>query len=553
MPKPSNANATHGTSHAAAMLNQDNLAQHTQHHQELDESRDFVREFLDTLDPFSAPLSEPGLEPVELMPDIVLRSPSTDSRPRTQDSPQQQKQQQQRLNIRPAQQSLQHQQQSQQQNQPHKQNKHQLVPPIQQQYQPNSNVDKSKRKKVVKGQQEPQKRMMESRPIIQEDRKHPVDGTRLKDGSGAVAKDDTRQSKKRKQQVDDVEQGVQSLEIRDPHSDYPSSREKRKRQTEGTATKPKAPKATKGKQAKSRLVQDDRHASNQQDEDRRKDPGRRAPLHDLADNQSDDGHDHHNQRRHRRHHLLPVHQQKSEFAVNNKPGKTDSNKPRKILTQSSLIMNQFVSPNISRERITIPGKLDHLGIFKKGKASKKTTIQRDLGNEFSEDAFFNQRTDSRGSRISGRRQEQVIKSAYFTDEKQDQDGHTASKSSSSYGNKSEHEQFNRASIASSVDNVDPKADVKKRAIASTPHVDRHRRDRQSVLSYHSSTHSNQQQLSRANTHRSASTTAQVSSQPLEDALDSLLEINERYHASTVVIEAKLNQQTLTVVQFAHYN
>lgn len=253
MPKPSTSHAAHGSSHTAAMLNQDNLAQHTQHHQELDESRDFVREFLDTLDPSSAPQSDPGLEPVELTPDIMLRSPSTGSKSRGYDSSQ-------RLNIRPAQQQQTSQQQSQHQhlnqNQQNRQNKYQQQQPQNQGQQQlahsNSNSpDKSKRKKVSKEHQDSPKRTHhEPQPILQESRKHPVSMTRRKEGNGAVGKDDTRQSKKRKLDVDDVEQGVQDLEIRNSHSiNNPSSRDKRKRQTDGASTRPKGPTATtKGKQ-----------------------------------------------------------------------------------------------------------------------------------------------------------------------------------------------------------------------------------------------------------------------------------------------------------------
>lgn len=251
MPKPSTSHAVHGSSHTAAMLNQDNLALHTQHHQELDESRDFVREFLDTLDPSSAPQSDPGLEPVELTPDIVLRSPSTESKSRGYDSPQ-------RLNIRPAQQQqpsqLQPQHQHQNQNQPHRQNKsqQQLSQNLGQQPEAQSNSpDKSKRKKVSKEHQESPKRTPhDPQPILQESRKHPVSTTRRKEGNGAVGKDDTRQSKKRKLDVDDVEQGVQDLEIRNSHSNNnPSSRDKRKRQADGASTRPKGQTtATKGKQ-----------------------------------------------------------------------------------------------------------------------------------------------------------------------------------------------------------------------------------------------------------------------------------------------------------------
>ncbi|KAK5821253.1 hypothetical protein F5H01DRAFT_340286 [Linnemannia elongata] len=536
MPKPSNSHASHGSSHTAAILNQDNLAQHTQHHQELDESRDFVQEFLDTLDPFSAPQSDPGLEPVELTPDIVLRSPSTESKSRGYDSPQ-------RLNIRPAPQQQTSQLQPQHQhlnlNQQHRQTKYQQQLPQnqgQQQQAHSNNPDKSKRKKVSKERQESPKRTHhEPQPILQESRKHPLSTTRRKEGNGTAGKDDARQSKKRKQNVDEVEQGVQDLEIRDLHStNNPSSRDKRKRQTEGASTKPKRPTTTtKGKQAKNRHAQDDRHASNQQDEDRRKDHGRRAPLQDLADNQSNNSNEHHLNRSHRhqrqhRHDLAhSTIRQSYNPAVKDNAWRKDSNKPRKILTQGSLIMNQFASSNVSRERITIPGKTDHLGIFKKGKASKRTTVQRDVGNEFSEDAFLNQPAVSRESRLNGRRHEQLVTSAYFTSAKQD-DNASASKSGSSYGNRNIHEPSKSASTASSVHNLNTKPVLQKRNVASTHHTSRYARGHQDAPSYHSSTNSNQQQLpNRTNTDGSAPTPIHVTTpEPLEDVIDTLLETSE---------------------------
>ncbi|KAG0310942.1 hypothetical protein BGZ97_012208 [Linnemannia gamsii] len=495
------------------MLNQDNLAQHTQHHQELDESRDFVREFLETLDPSSAPQSDPGLEPVELTPDIVLRSPSVESKSRASYEPPQ------RLTIRPAQQQTSSQYQNQ--NQQYKQSRQQQQQPLQihgQQQAPNNGLDKSKKKKKVSKEhmELPKRTHHESQPILQDNRKRPVSTTRRKEGNGVVGKDDTRQSKKRKQDVDDVEQGVHDLEIHDPHAtNNTSSRVKRKRQMEGSSTKLKGATTTKGKQVKNRFVQDDRRASNQQDEDRRKDQGRRAPSHDLADNRSDTSHEHQHNRDHQRqhqHHLpLSAFRQNSDSMVKDNAGKKDSNKPRKILTQDSLIMN-------------IPGKLNHLGIFKKGKASKKTTVQQGAGNEFSEDAFLNQRTDSRESRIGGRLHEQVVTSAYFTNASQNDHAAAASKSSPSYGSRGTHKQSKSASTVSSVHSRATKPAVQKRAVASTHRNRRHGRDHSDAMSVHSSANNDQQQLNRTNTYGTASTMTHVTtSEPLEDALDTLLE------------------------------
>ncbi|KAF9907633.1 hypothetical protein EC991_010752 [Linnemannia zychae] len=477
MPKPSTTHAVRGSGLISVLLNQNNLAQHTQHHQELDESRDFVQEFLDTLDPLSAPQTDPGLEPVELTPDIVLRSPNAVSKPRTHESMQHQQRHQQRQNIRSTQQSSQNHQS--QQHQQHQQNKYQQATLIQQQHRSNNTQDKSKRKKVIKSHQEPLKRPNESRLILQDERKHLIDGTRRNEGNGTVMKEDTRKGKKRKQAPEDVEEGVQNLEIRDPYTNHSSSREKRICQTEGTITQLKGPTVDTDKQAKNRLVLGGRHASNQQDEDKRNDKGRRTPLHDFADNQSDNGYNHHSDR-HQRHYLPTALRQTSNTAVNRKSGKKDSNKPRKILTQSSLIMNQFVPPNITKGRITIPGKLDHLGIFKKGKASKKTTVQQDLGNKFSEDAFLNKRTDSKEFHISGRRQDQVVTSSYFADAMQDQYDLAVSRSSSSFGNMSNCEQPNSTSIAPSIGNTDTKSGTKERVIALTHRIDHDLHDRRAA-------------------------------------------------------------------------
>lgn len=156
-------------------------------------------------------------------------------------------------------------------------------------------------------------------------------------------------------------------------------------------------------------------------------------------------------------------------------------------------------------------------------------IAIDIGNKFSEDAFLNQRTDSGASHLSGNRHEQVITSAYFTNAKQE-DSATASKSNSSYGNKSIHEQTKSASTASSFQNPDPKSAFQKRTVTSNRQASRHARGHQDTPSNHSSAYSNrQQQPNRTNSYGSAPTVALVTTpEPLEDVLDKLLEINERY-------------------------
>ncbi|KAF9107328.1 hypothetical protein BGX29_006693 [Mortierella sp. GBA35] len=408
MPKPSNTHPT-GSSHASAMLNQNNLAQHTQHHQELDESRDFVREFLDTLDPSSAPQTDPGLEPVELVPDIMLKSSSAGSKHRSHEP-------QQYTNIRPA-------QQQPPQTQQHKQYKLQQSPQIQAQPQPHTNPDKSKRKKVSKEHQDTPKRTTttEPQPILQDDKKLSASGVRRKEGNGEAGKGNSRQGKKRKQEASEVEQGVQDLEIRDPHSGNPSSREKRKRQTEGTTTtKPKGPITTRGKQG----------------------------------------------------------------------------------SRYSVFMHRRVRLDSGPSPTVVPGKMDHLGIFKKGKASKKTTVQRDTGKEFSEDAFLNQRADPGGSPISGRCREQVVTSTYFADPKQDE--LAESKSSYSDDDKSHYVQSNSVDTATSIHSPSPKQSTKKRVDSSPHHKGRDRRDRRDIPSYHPSARSSQeQQVNRSNTHEFA--------------------------------------------------
>ncbi|KAF8977809.1 hypothetical protein BGZ46_007106 [Entomortierella lignicola] len=74
-------------------------------------------------------------------------------------------------------------------------------------------------------------------------------------------------------------------------------------------------------------------------------------------------------------------------------------------------MNQFVSPNISKERITIAGKHKKLGIFKKGKASEKTIVQK--GDEFSEDTFLNRKAICEQSDATSNQRKAILTSAYF--------------------------------------------------------------------------------------------------------------------------------------------
>lgn len=161
-------------------------------------------------------------------------------------------------------------------------------------------------------------------------------------------------------------------------------------------------------------------------------------------------------------------------------------------------------------------------------------IAKDVGNEFSEDAFLNQPAVSRESRLNGRWHEQLVTSAYFTSAKQD-DNASASKSGSSYGNRNIHEPSKSASTASSVHNLNTKPVLQKRNVASTHHTSRYARGHQDAPSYHSSTNSNQQQLpSRTNTDGSAPTPIHVTTpESLEDIIDTLLETSERYSVLSI--------------------
>ncbi|KAF9919506.1 hypothetical protein FBU30_010930 [Linnemannia zychae] len=528
MPKSSNTHVTQSLSHSSAMLNQDNLAQHTQHHHQLNEKRDFVQEFLDALDPSSAPQSDPGLEPVELTLDIVLKGSNSNSKVLTYEPSQQ------HSSIRPAQQILQYTQQ-------YKQSKYSHLSQIQEHPASHNIVDK--RKKISKEHQSPS-HITEPRSLLQIDRRNLVDGARRKDGNGMAEKLDTKRGKKRKQDADNVEQNVQDLEIHDPHI----YRVKRKRQTDDTHLKSAPQKANNDKKAKKCHGQEDRRVLNQQGEDKRKVQKKRAPLYDDVTNQESSGYDCHSRRRLRQYrhlHLSPILGRNSENTIHVKPAKTDSNKPRKILTHGSLIMNQFVSQNVSRERITIPEKLDHLGIFKKGKASRKTTIQQDIKYGFSEFAFLNYSNGPKEHHLREQCNEHIVTSEYFIDERRN-DCAVISKSNSISSKILNDERPNRAStISPSNDELDINTRISL-CPKNNNNVNSHR---DSQLSQ-SNADFNQQQPRRRNIN---DTTPRIDhvlcSEPLEDVLGAMLEFEEsrsplRTHEDAV--EPRNSQQSIPI-------
>ncbi|KAG0057283.1 hypothetical protein BGZ83_000073 [Gryganskiella cystojenkinii] len=130
----------------------------------------------------------------------------------------------------------------------------------------------------------------------------------------------------------------------------------------------------------------------------------------------------HHHRLHHPHRLERPHshhdnRSKERLSDEEKVVKSNRNKPRKILTQGSLVMNQFKSSKIAKDkRITIPESTGRLGIFKKGKASRKVAVNRG----FSESSFLDRHEESEYKGANPQNTD-IVTSNYFAPQKKTRD------------------------------------------------------------------------------------------------------------------------------------
>ncbi|KAF9109757.1 hypothetical protein BGX27_007243 [Mortierella sp. AM989] len=378
MPKDATSSHSHEQpTITSTPLNEDNLIKHTEHYQKLVEKRDFVREYLDSLHRTAGSDYEP--EPAVTVPNLEIQGHNPNNKEKIS-------------------QPRHHRQQSQTQKRKQLRNA-----------QVNDHIQFTN--EVAGTQSSSKKRKESSSTLIKE--------SDLKGDSGAsIVQDKSKSNKKRRNQPSAIELEVKNLVINESISEPRRSEDRygcRSTKVRKVNRSQIVAKSTQEKSttliAKNHLNKGDRHVSIQPEVSRKSRCLKIKPRYEQKDGKGDTRNDkkfmatHHHD--HRDQNILTTPKRKTT--------KSDSNKPRKILTQGSLIMNQFVSPNITKERITMPGKLTRLGIFKKGRASQKTSVQKAqrIGNEFLEDAFLNKRATSGQSGASSV-QGDVVTSVYFT-------------------------------------------------------------------------------------------------------------------------------------------
>ncbi|KAG0089453.1 hypothetical protein BGZ93_009850 [Podila epicladia] len=434
------------------MLSHDNLAKHTLHHQELDHKRDFVQEYLESLDSSVAP---------ELDAERFATAQRTMSAPvssfKTKGSG--------GGNSKTAPRHHHHHHQHNTHSHDKDKKGKQLDPNM-----PSSLMVGHNNLTAHAGAsthigsavpKQPSKEQVESQ--LDKDNPTMIDHMKRKDISKAKL-EDTKHKKKRKKQMDDVELDVEKLDINARYDVHHALQQEpyQPERTDNRTTAPEKSRATvssRKRASKSRRLHDDLHDKQppdppQNDERQGSRHRHRLSLDDRHNTRKSDritdlnmhsdidntnnyiniinnnknnnninidinnnskSHDSNNRSKHnnkRTHHLAGKiiysnidDQDGKEFEKN------DNKKPRMILTQDSLVLNQFSSSNTTKGRITLPNAPSRLGLFQKGKASQKIAIQ-DHGYGFSETNFLRQTVATPMSENHDRPDE-VVTSSYF--------------------------------------------------------------------------------------------------------------------------------------------
>ncbi|KAG0209918.1 hypothetical protein BGX28_009885 [Mortierella sp. GBA30] len=279
------------------MLTEGNLSKHTERHKQLNEKRDFVEEYLDSLEPSVPPVGDQELRIDEHAEEGLIDLTPAES----------------------VSQSLQHTHPSRQevQQKPHQQDKTKRKPARGSQKQPLAidNVAVAKPSTPSKNMQDTMKR---------------------KDNSKAAKEDEVKAPKRRRESLEIAELDVQNLDINESNSKSWAVRVKMESRT--TAEKRKLTNA-RTKQARTRPSQDDLHEQ-QPHKGGHDTQATRKPLQRIENNISNTRHHHHREHRdHRHHHRADLKQTTTTASSNRNTGRSDSNKPRKILTPGSLIVN----------------------------------------------------------------------------------------------------------------------------------------------------------------------------------------------------------------------
>ncbi|KAG0341132.1 hypothetical protein BG004_006143 [Podila humilis] len=464
------------------MLNHGNLAKHTQHHKEMTNTRNFIKEFVETLYPSAPPEIDPEpISPTTPLPRRTVSNPSTYKTGRgisgTGPSHSKSTRQQSRHN---------------QPNPHHK--KHQKERELDHnlpsssleggQHRNNgsadnsraySNIDIKSTKCPADGSKT--KANTQTRTLTTEDKGSGYGQDSVKRRNESKSRNvDNKGLKKRKKQSDNVELDVEKLYINESNDNALPSLQQQEQDPSGQAgswtvvghhaSKTTSPVHKRGSRSRHRdgdLL--DRQLSRQphsyekqgrgtlhgmalredheQEANRPHDPGtksnfrrtnhrdKNAIKNEFTSNMGINKSSKHN-KTHRQYHS-ENYESDDEVQDATALGKTDSNKPRKILTEDSLVMTQFKSANVTKGRITlpksnlrkgiqedccpryVPGSSLHYELLLILVLTKYQFGAIDYGRGFSEAQFLGRTTTSPTLEDPpADHQEEIVTSSYFT-------------------------------------------------------------------------------------------------------------------------------------------
>ncbi|KAF9217439.1 hypothetical protein BGZ59_004289 [Podila verticillata] len=388
-----------------SMLNHDNLARHTLHHQELDLKRDFVQEYLESLDPLAAP-EQDAPEQGPVLPTTILSLQRTVSAPvsslmvkgsgGTENSKASQPRQRHHYHH------LHH-------NHNHHNNQDKDKKGRQHDFTvPSSLLDgidnlSANARALTRIESEVPKHSPRKKVKSRLDNLNTNDNMKRKDASKA-RKDNAKHEKRRKKQI---KHRHDDLHDKQP-SEQPQSDE---RQGSRYRHRPSLEDPENNQRASDKAIHLNNHNHCNSNSNTKADSIHKhnniININNPTDKYNHKNHNHNNSSKHNNkstHNLvMDTAYASNEDEDGKELGKKDSKKPRKILAQDSLVLNQFASANTTKGRITLPKASSRLGLFRK-----------DHAHGFSETDFLGRTAATPMSEGShDRRREEVVTSSYF--------------------------------------------------------------------------------------------------------------------------------------------
>lgn len=218
------------------MLNHDNLARHTLHHQELDHKRDFVQEYLESLDPSAAPELDPVLPITILTLERTVSAPVSLLKAKGSEGAGSSKTSQTRQRHHHHHHHHHNRQNNQDKDKKGRQHDHNV---------PSSSMDgvnniSANARALARIESAVPKHSPRKKVKNQLDNPNTNDNMKRKDASKA-RQDSTKHKKRRKKQTDVVELDVEKLDINESHYDVHHILQQRPDQPEGAARTTTAP------------------------------------------------------------------------------------------------------------------------------------------------------------------------------------------------------------------------------------------------------------------------------------------------------------------------